>query len=381
MKKFNRFAFFFIILLVLFFIVGGKEIFQFHPEAKKEYDYLSLFSEIISLVKTDYVEEIQPEKKFPGAFTRMLDSLDKSSTYLDVSKTEMYRLYRQDKAYSCGIYGIKRSNYFHIIDIAPNSPADTYGLKPGDTIKAINGKSIFRQSFWEIYLSLLADKPETIEIVLLQNEKSSAKPKIIKLETAAINNDLTVSEIESSIYLVEIPRIDEKNAALLKQKLESELSHKKHSKLVIDLRKYSGGNLDAFIQLTTLFFPHSIPLTLKTKYNQETLLLGSPRAPSYHAVVIINKSTRMYGELLALLFKDFARENVTLVGTKTNGYISKVKQFPLKDGSSILLTEGIFLLNGKNPAKTGVTPDVRIIEKKSAKIIDRAVAILKKTHD
>jgi C-terminal processing protease CtpA/Prc len=69
------------------------------------------------------------------------------------------------------------------------------------------------------------------------------------------------------------------------------------------------------------------------------------------------------------------------MGAKTRGLISKIKQFPLRDGSSILLTEGIFLLNGKNPANTGVTPDVKVKEKDSAKIIDRAVAVLKETHD
>ena len=381
MKKLNRIAFFSVIVLVLFFIFGGKKIFQPLPEAKKEFDYLSLISEVVSLVQTDYVEKIQPGEKFPGAFSRMLGSLDQSSTYLDAPNTKIYQLYQQGKTYNCGIYGAKRANYFYISDIVPDSPAETHGLKPGDTIKAINGKSVFEQSFWEIYLSLMTDKPETIEVVLLQNEDSSSKPNKIKLETTTIDTSLKVKEIQDSIYLVELPRIDAKNTAQLKQKLGNELSHNNPLKLVIDLRKYSGGDLNAFIELTKLFFPQPIPLTLKTKHKQETLLLGSTQAITYHAVVIINKSTRMYGELLAALFKEHGKENVTLMGAKTRGLISKIKQFPLRDGSSILLTEGIFLLNGKNPANTGVTPDVKVKEKDSAKIIDRAVAVLKETHD
>ncbi len=381
MKKLNRIAFFSVIVVVLFFLFGGKKIFQPFPEAQKEFDYLSLFSEIVSLVQTDYVEEIQPGEKFPGAFSRMLGSLDQTSTYLDAPKTKIYQLYQQGKTYNCGIYGAKRSNYFYISDIIPNSPAEIHGLKPGDTIKAINGKSIFEQSFWEIYLSLQTTKPDKIEVVLLQNEDSSSKPNKIILETTAIDTSLKVKEIEDSIYLVKLPRIDAKNTAQLKQKLGNELSRKKPLKLVIDLRKYSGGDLNAFIDLTKLFFPQPIPLALKTKHNKEKLLLGSAQAITYHAVVIINKSTRMYSELLAALFKEHGKEKVTLMGAKTRGLISKIKQFPLRDGSSILLTEGIFLLNGKNPANTGVTPDVKVKEKDSAKIIDRAVTVLKETHD
>jgi carboxyl-terminal processing protease len=311
----------------------------------------------------------------------MLGALDQSSTYLDASKTKIYQLYQQGKTYNCGIYGAKHSNYFYISDIVPGSPAETRGLKPGDTIQAIDGKSVFDQSFWEIALSLMTDKPGTIEVVLLQNEDSSAKSNKIQLETAAITSSLQVKEINGLIYLVELPRIDAQNTARLKQKLRNELSHHQPLKLVIDLRKYSGGDLDAFIELARLFFPPPISLTLKTKHRQEELLLGSKQAITYHAVVIIDKSTRMYGELLAALFKEHGKENVTLMGTKTQGLISRVKQFPLRDGSSILLTEGIFLLNGKNLAGTGVTPGIKVKEKDSAQIIDRAVAALKETYD
>ncbi|MGD2087428.1 MAG: S41 family peptidase [Candidatus Aminicenantes bacterium] len=381
MKKLNRIAFFSLIALVLFFIFVGKKIFQPLPEAKREFDYLSLISEVVSLVKTDYVEEIQPGEKFPGAFSRMLRTLDQSCTYLDAPKTKIYQLYQQGKTYHCGIYGAKRSHYFYISDILPDSPAQTHGIKPGDTIKAINGKSVFEQSFWEIYLSLQTDKPGTIEIALLENEGNTSTPNKIKLETVIIDTSLKVKEIKDNIYLVELPRIDAKNTAHLKQTLKNELSLRSPLKLVMDLRKYSGGELKAFLELTKLFFPHSLPLTLKTKHQEEKLLVGSTQAITYQAVVIINKSTRMYGELLAALFKEYARENVTLMGAKTRGLIAGIKQFPLSDGSSILLTRGIFLLKGKNPANTGVSPDVKVKEKDSAAIIDRAVAVLEETHD
>ncbi len=195
MKKLNKIVLFSVIVWVLFFIFGGKKIFQPHPETKKEFDYLSLISEVISLVRTDYVEEIQPGEKFPGAFSRMLGALDQSSTYLDAPKTKIYRLYQQGETYNCGIYGAKHSNYFYISDIVAGSPAETRGLKPGDILQAVNGKSVFDQSFWEITLSLMTDKPETIEVVLLENEDSSAKPNKIQLETAAIATGLQVVDL------------------------------------------------------------------------------------------------------------------------------------------------------------------------------------------
>ncbi len=69
----RRLAFFFLLILVFFLVFGGNRIFKTASSCtRNQYDYLSLFSEVIALVKTDYVEEIKPSEKFPGAFNGMI---------------------------------------------------------------------------------------------------------------------------------------------------------------------------------------------------------------------------------------------------------------------------------------------------------------------
>ena len=385
MRKLYRIVFFIVPLLVFFFLIGGKKLFRSYPAEKKDFQYLSLFSEVASLVKSDYVEKINPGEKFPGAYSAMLGSLDKFSAYLDAGETVIYNLYRQGNAYECGIYGSKYSNYFFITDVLKHSAAESAGLKPGDMIKAINGKSIYALSFWEMYLSLMTDKPGTIEILLL--DRPSNSPSKIKLQTQRSGNGSTVKKIETEtgMYLVQLPRINKQGVATLKREFARENIPPSGTplKLIIDLRKYRGGDLDSFIEITKLFFNKSIPLTLKLKNKQEEFLLGSNsnEALTYLAVVIMNKSTRMYGELLAYLFKIFqspeqSNPTITLIGSRTRGFISKLKHIPLDDGSSILLTEGLFSINEKNPAETGVMPDIKIKENNSAKIIQRGISLL-----
>jgi carboxyl-terminal processing protease len=376
-----------VVLVVFFFVFGGTKIFRSFSRTEKEYQYLALFSEVISLVKSDYVETLQPEEKFPGAFSGMLSSLDEFSAYLDTRQTRLYNLYLQDKACNCGIYGIKYSNYFYITDIAVDSPAEKNGIKPGSIIKAVNGKSIFGQSFWQMYFSLLSEKPETIELVLLK--ESSTLPYKVKLHTETIKNAPIIQKIRENIYLLELSRIDEEHLTALNRQLKQIQIQEsnpgtKPLKLIIDLRKYRGGDLDAFIRLTELFFAKTTPLTLtlKTKSLEKTFSLGADEPLTYHAVVILNQSTMMYGELLANLFQVYQSGDtsvVTLVGSKTRGFISKLRQLSLSDETSILLSEGLFLLNGKNPAQNGVKPDVTIKEEDFATIIDRSISILNKT--
>lgn len=83
-KRINLFVLFAAVMLVVVVMVGGTKLFHSNSESKKEYRYIGLFSEVAALVRTDYVKEIEPGDKFPGAYSAMLASLDKLSAYLDV---------------------------------------------------------------------------------------------------------------------------------------------------------------------------------------------------------------------------------------------------------------------------------------------------------
>jgi C-terminal processing protease CtpA/Prc len=226
----------------------------------------------------------------------------------------------------------------------------------------------------------MTEKPTPIDLVIVR--ENTDKPQEIKLQTQYPTNELRIQKIEKNITHVELTRIDDDQVKILKSRLAQDYLENKPLKLIIDLRKYEGGDIEPFIELTTIFFNRTIPLTLKLKNETESYTLGTDKTPDYQAVVIIDKSTMMYGELLATLFKTYGAKNkITLVGNKTRGFTSKMIQIPLDDGSSILLTAGLFLIEGKNPPKTGVIPDIEIKGDEAPTIIDRSIATLNKTHD
>lgn len=364
-----------ILLCGIFSLLPGQKKSQSHPETEKEYQYLSLFSEVISLVKTNYVEDVNPPEKFPGAFSAMLSSLDPFSAYLDAAKTETYRSYLKGQFHCSGIFGARVRNYFYVTDILPDSPAEKAGVKIGDVIKAVNGESFYSRSFWEMYLALLSSKPRDLQVVLFKKKKRDTKK--ISFRTELLEPCTAVKPLQKDMLLVKLTRIDAAAAALLKEELAA--SHKNNPlKLIIDLRTYCGGDFESFTKITNLFFKDTLLLSLKYKNREEDFLLGSKDALEYKAVVIINRSTRMYGELLAAMFKNSgppSNRPAALVGTSTQGFISRLRPIPLKDGSSILLTEGLFLLNDK-PTTSGVDPDIVVKDKESAKILDKCISIL-----
>jgi carboxyl-terminal processing protease len=304
----------------------------------------------------------------------MLAALDPFSAYLDAQKTEIYKSLQAGRYCGGGIYGAKRMGYFYITDVLPASPADEAGLKPGDMIKSVNGESIYSQAFWEMRLSLVSIEPRDVAVTLLKTRTRDALE--LKFRTKPAAPTTTIETVGKDILLVKLTRFDPPAAALLKKRLKAE---KKPLKLIIDLRKYAGGDFDSFREIVPLFFKKPLLLTLKLKEKDEDFLLGSETLPRYKAAVIINRSTQMYGELLAALFKQSgapAQRPVTLVGTQTQGFISKLRHIPMEDGSSILVTEGLFHLGGNPTASKPTGPDIVVKDKDSGKIIEKCISIL-----
>ncbi|MCP5047940.1 MAG: PDZ domain-containing protein [bacterium] len=383
MKRLDRVLFFIILLFLLFLMVGGKKVFRSYPETKSEYQYISLFSEVVSMVRTDYVESVEPATKFPGAYSAMLRTLDRQSAYLDAGKTGLYSLYLQGKTCGSGIYGTETGGYFMVTDVAKDSPAEKAGIAPGDMIKAVNGTSIFRLSYWEMYFSLVTKNPGKLELVLLK--KGDTEPVIVKLNTLPPARDadaqdagLVSGKVGTDVLLVELPRIDTASASALEQLLQKESSATNEPlKLIIDLRRYNGGDLEGFTRMAGLFSKEEMSLELKSKHKTEPLTLGAnqnrEQPLDYRAAIILNPSTRMYGEMLAAVFRKNAMK---IVGTATQGFVSKLKHIPLTDGSSILLTESLFLLEGKNLAGAGIKPDIKIKGADTEKITARCISLL-----
>ncbi|MCK4764671.1 MAG: PDZ domain-containing protein [Candidatus Aminicenantes bacterium] len=375
MSRLQKLFFFVVIIFIVFYLMGGPKVFDFFSEKKIDHQYLSLFAEIAGKTKRNYFENVQPGQKFPGAYTGMLRSLDKSSAYLNPRQTAVYDLYRSGTYCSTGIYGVRLSGYFYISDVVKDSPAQKAGLIPGDVIKTVGDNSLYALPYYQMHLSLLSAEPGDIQVSVYK--KAAGKTIKINLQTQLSVSSARVKEIAAGKLLVELPKIDKTAVKYLKEKLKNT----RPLKLIIDLRRYSGGDFASFLEIAGIFFndrllqPFPFPLTLKKKKGSREFLLGSKDAPDYKAVVIVNRSTIMYGELLALLFKN-CKQGVTLIGAGTPGFISKLKQVKFDDGSSVLLSEGFFLVGGKNAAGSGVTPHIELKNKEFANILDRCTALM-----
>lgn len=367
MKKNIHYLFLVFLLLFVFLYFDGFKLFRNRDESTGSDGYLSLFSKVMDLVKTDYVEDVNPAQKFPGAFSSMVSGVDDYSSYLSEKKSRLFQKYQNERYFGCGVYGVKNEKYFSIVDIRPDSPAYKAGLRVGDIIRKANGTSFFELSFWEMFLSMISETPEPFSLVCMK--KKSKSLQTLTIDPVLITGDIIFKKINHVIRLISLMRMDMNSV----NRIKAEMTKNQKSKWIIDLRKYSGGNFEAFLEISKIFIHEIIPLSLETRNDKMEYLIGSDSDSMDRCVFIINASTTLYSELLAHFLKV---SKALLIGETTTGFVPYLEQIYLDDGCSLVLNTGVFKIFNQAVLGRGVKPTVNITTADDTVLFSSCVDIL-----
>src|SRR2546430_6849030 len=123
------------------------------------YPQFEVYSEVLSRVRSEYVEEPNLPTVTDGALHGLLESLDSNSSYLNADQYKSYKARKIGAKGDIGAVISKRFGYASVVAVIPGSPADKAGLEDTDIIEAIESKSTREMSLAEIR-SLLTGEPE-----------------------------------------------------------------------------------------------------------------------------------------------------------------------------------------------------------------------------
>src|ERR1039458_3132441 len=135
-------------LLATFVVVGGLGV-RANTNDDGSYRQLGVYSEVLSRIRTEYVEEPNIPNVTSGALHGLLESLDANSSYLDPTEYKDYKQRKEGKA-GIGAAVSKRYGYAAVISVIPGGPADKADIESGDIIEAIEGKTTRDMSLAEI---------------------------------------------------------------------------------------------------------------------------------------------------------------------------------------------------------------------------------------
>jgi len=330
------------------------------------YENIPLFADALSLVESEYVDEVEAKDLIYGALEGMLGSLDEHSQFMD---PDAYKEIKVDTEGEFGGLGIEisiRDGLLTIISPIEDTPAFKAGLKAGDRIVRIDGESTKDIRLYEAVKKLRGKPGTKVEVTVLREEEKKILDITITRGIIKIESIKKAEIIEDKTGYVKLIEFQEKTPKDLSEALKK-MSEEGMDSLILDLRNNPGGLLNVSADVAEKFLPKGV-VVVSTKgrdkrQNKVYKAGGRDRYLDFPMVVLINGGSASASEIVAGAIQDQKRG--IIVGTKSYGKGSVQTVIPLKDGSALRLTTAkYFTPSDRAIHGEGITPDVVVEQKK-----------------
>jgi carboxyl-terminal processing protease len=350
---------FFSTVLVILMVIGG--VLGKSTTSDEPYRQLRVYSEVLSRIRSDYVEEPDLRNVTVGALHGLLESLDPFSSYLSPEQYAQYQKRKSSGNADLGLVLSKKFGYVAIISAVSGGPAARSGLQSGDIIEAIEGNSTREMSLEEVKTLLAGTPGSTVNLSVVRVRRGEPQRMTLKREVVA-EPPVTRKMVEPGIGYLNIDGFPHGRAREIAAHAQQLLASGAR-RLVVDVRGAASGDIGEGITAANLFVDHGLITYLQgQKVPRENFAADASRAVIHvPVVVLVNRGTAGAAEVFASAILENGRGDV--VGEKTYGVGSVQKLIPLDDGSALLLSVAKYYTpGGKAIQDNGVTPNVAVTD-------------------
>ncbi len=325
------------------------------------YRQLSVYSEVLSRIRTEYVEEPNIPAVTEGALHGLLESLDANSSYLSPAQYKQYRSIKSDGKADIGADVSKRFGYAAVVAIIPGGPAEKAGVENSDIFESIEGKSTRDMSLAEIHSLLAGDPGTSVTVSVVRPRRAEPQKVVITREIVAIP-PVTDKMLADSVGYIKLDTFSKGKAQEVAGKIR-DLQKQGARKLVLDLRNCAGGDEAEGIATANLFLDHGTIAYLQGQKFPRQAFNADPAKDitKLPVAVLVNRGTAGPAEIVAASILENARGDV--VGDKTFGDGSVQKLIDMPDGSALILSVAKYYSPaGKAIQDSAVTPNILVAD-------------------
>lgn len=363
MKRFGRHGGSITILLLgvaLGVFLAGRWVPNVSAVSRQDYESLDAFTNILAIVKKNYVENVETKNLVNGAINGMLTSLDPHSAYLT---PEHYKDLQQDTQGRFGGLGIEitvKSGVLTVVSPIEDTPAAKAGIKPGDMIFKIEEEFTKDMSLVDAVKKMRG--PRGTKINLSIKREGIAELIDFQLVRDTIRVQSVRSRVLDSGYgyirLAQFQERADRDVLRALEKLAAEKSGLKG--LVLDLRNNPGGLLTQAVRVSDLFLESGMIVYTEGRIESQKQKFFAQKDGSwmdFPVVVLVNGGSASASEIVAGALQD--QKRAVVLGTKTFGKGSVQTILPLDDNSALRLTTArYFTPAGRSIQATGIVPDI-----------------------
>jgi len=327
---------------------------------RQDYESLEAFTNILSIVKKNYVEDVDTKNLVNGAINGMLSSLDPHSAYLT---PELYKELQMDTQGRFGGLGIEitvKDGILTVVSPIEDTPAAKAGVKPGDQIFKIENEFTKDMTLVDAVKKMRGPKGTKINISI----KREGVPELINFtlmrDTIRVQS-VRSRTLEEGYGYIRLAQFQERSDRDVQKALEKMAAEKGGIKgLVLDLRNDPGGLLTQAVRISDLFLDSGLIVYTEGRIESQKQKYFAQKEGSwmdFPMVVLVNGGSASASEIVAGALQDHKR--AVILGTKTFGKGSVQTILPLDDNSALRLTTArYFTPNGRSIQAMGIVPDI-----------------------
>jgi len=282
---------------------------------------LDIFTTLFREVNIYYVDETKPGEMIEKAIDSMLEDLDPYTNYIPESDIEDFRFQTTGQYGGIGAMIRKKGDYVVIAEPYEGFPADKAGLKAGDKLLEIDGKSVKGKTTQEVS-SVLKGQPG-VEVKLLI-ERPGVKEPILKeftREEVKVKSIPYMGMVDDGIAYLRLRSFTRNCANEVKQAIEKLKDENDVQGLILDLRGNPGGLLNESVDLCNLFIDKGQEV-VSTKgkikeWEKSYKTHHNPLDTELPLVVLINQSSASASEIVSGTMQDVDRG--VIIGKKSFG--------------------------------------------------------------
>jgi carboxyl-terminal processing protease len=356
-----------VIVAALALLIGGIWL-GGHPESLPDplrdalvTDDRGLRAELQDAIQDDFYKQVDDDQIEQGSLRGMVQGLDdRFSNYLTPKETKQFQQSVEGRFEGVGMNVDQDRRGLRVLNVFEGSPAERGGIKKGDFITEVNGRSIAGLSADVATARIKGPAGSTVSLELVDPE--DFEPRTLKLKRERIEIPITTGRIVErdgrKLGIVTLSTFSEGAHGLVRKEVD-ELLEKGAEGILLDLRGNGGGLLDEAVLVGSVFIDDGLIVSTKgrTKPERKYDSVGGAIDEDIPVVVLVDRGTASASEIVSGAIKDRGRGTVVGVRTFGKGVFQEVQ--PLSNGGLLDITVGqYFLPNGENIGNKGVKPTV-----------------------
>ncbi len=303
------------------------------------YQDMMRFNEVLNAVSRYYVDDVDSRKLIDGAIGGMLETLDPHSVFIPKDQLEDVTERFEGYFFGIGIDFTVIKKWPTVIAPIADSPADRVGLRPGDQLIKIEGKSTFDLSETQVIERLRGNQGSKVVITIKRAGVEEPFDVNLTRDKISIFSVDPAFMVDKTTGFIRLKRFSKTTADELEQAL-TKLEGQGMKQLILDLRSNPGGFLEQAVSVADKFIERGRKLVYTRgripQASDDFYSTDDDHHPPTPLIILLDHGSASASEIVAGACQDWDR--ALIVGETSFGKGLVQNQIGLKDGSAIRVT-------------------------------------------